>query len=41
MSEGGVEAEVGAVEEGGKFGEAEGQALGRGGMRRLPVRASR
>jgi hypothetical protein len=31
MSEGGVEAEVGAVEEGGEFGEAEGEAFGRGG----------
>jgi hypothetical protein len=27
----GVEAEVGAMKEGGKFGEAEGQAFGRGG----------
>jgi hypothetical protein len=31
MSEGGVEAEVGAVEEGGEFGEAEGEAFGGGG----------
>src|SRR6267378_2838284 len=31
MSEGRVEAEVGAVEEGGEFGEAEGEAFGRGG----------
>ena len=29
--EGGVEAEVGAVEEGGEFGETEGEALGGGG----------
>src|SRR5712671_5814962 len=29
--EGGVEAEVGAVEEGGEFGEAEGEAFGGGG----------
>src|SRR5712664_1705680 len=29
--EGGVEAEVGAVEEGGEFGEAKGEALGGGG----------
>src|SRR6267143_2154455 len=31
MSEGRVEAEVGAVEEGGEFGEAEGKAFGGGG----------
>src|ERR1700693_2786670 len=31
MSEGSVEAEVGAVEEGGEFGEAEGEAFGGGG----------
>src|SRR5229473_3760843 len=31
MSEGGVEAEVGTVEEGGEFGEAEGEALGGSG----------
>jgi len=31
VGEGGVEAEVGAVEEGGEFGEAEGEAFGRGG----------
>src|SRR6266404_3366081 len=31
MGEGGVEAEVGAVEEGGEFGEAEGEAFGGGG----------
>ena len=31
MREGGVEAEVGAVEEGGEFGEAEGEAFGGGG----------
>jgi hypothetical protein len=31
MSEGGLEAEVGAVEEGGEFGEAEGEAFERGG----------
>ena len=33
MSEGGVEAEVGAVEKGGEFGEAEGQAFGGGGTK--------
>jgi hypothetical protein len=31
MGEGRVEAEVGAVEEGGEFGEAEGETLGGGG----------
>ncbi len=31
MGEDGVEAEVGAVEEGGKFGKAKGQAFGSGG----------
>ena len=31
MSESGVEAEVGTVEEGGEFGEAEGEAFGGGG----------
>jgi len=31
--EGGVEAEVGAVEEGGEFGEAEGEAFGRSGAK--------
>ena len=34
MDEGGVEAEVGAVEEGGEFGEAESKAFGRGGAER-------
>src|SRR6266403_1973189 len=32
--EGGVEAEVGAVEEGGEFGETEGEAFGGGGTER-------
>lgn len=34
MGEDSVEAEVGAVEEGGELGEAEGEALGRGGADR-------
>jgi len=31
MGEGGVEAEVGAVEEGGEFGKAKSEPFGRGG----------
>jgi hypothetical protein len=34
MSEGGVEAEVGPMEEGGEFGEAEGEAFRGGGAER-------
>ena len=33
MGEGGVEAEVGAVEEGGEFGEPEGEAFGGSGSK--------